>query len=354
MDPEVTFSPQKIELVKWKWRAYNLKLMFTDFIENRRARQLLPFGIVVIIFYLALSIFRQDLNSLRGTEVVTQLLTTTSHLGFSNYYNATTSLPAVSKVYVINLDRRKDRLRGITKQLDALHIPFTRFPAVDFGNGKQVWDAYKGLHNGTKINLELVQKKIDAHKNTINSDYSWAQAGCWQTHLQILFDIIDNENILPGPFVILEDDAEIEPRIVDILSKKSLNEDVPKDWDILALGYDAQWCFDDVETVEQVGYFFKRVTRKGSDGPFCLASSFLNTDGYVIRNAAVAKKLLAYSNMMAGQTADTYWHPLFRSRRVSFGYITLSLFPLPPTHPIPRMLANCKILQYMLTCILCT
>jgi glycosyl transferase, family 25 len=35
------------------------------------------------------------------------------------------------QVYVINLDRRPDRLAEISQRLDALGLTFTRVPAVD-------------------------------------------------------------------------------------------------------------------------------------------------------------------------------------------------------------------------------
>jgi len=274
---------------------------------------------VIILFSLSFLAFWEDVKNLGTVDKNLRTVETSTSIksvGFNTFDNST-SLPSISKVFVINLDRRKDRYEGIKKQLDTLKIAFTRFPAVDFGSqGERVWEAYKGLHKDTKINLDLVKKKVDRHKNSIDSDYSWAQAGCWQTHLQILFDIVDNSATLPGPYLILEDDAEIEPRILEILSEKSLSADVPQDWNILALGYDAQWCFDDVVTVKRYAFFFTRTIRKGSFGPFCLATSFLNTDGYVIRNAEVARKLIAYSNMQSPQTADTYWHPLFRSKRL--------------------------------------
>ena len=37
----------------------------------------------------------------------------------------------LAKIYVINLERRTDKLKGIKSQLDYLILPFTRFNAID-------------------------------------------------------------------------------------------------------------------------------------------------------------------------------------------------------------------------------
>ena len=60
-------------------------------------------------------------------------------------------------IYLINLDRRPDRLKSMKAQLDLLNLPFTRYPAID---GKKVKEAKIdkinhdfGLHPETIIKL---------------------------------------------------------------------------------------------------------------------------------------------------------------------------------------------------------
>ena len=60
-------------------------------------------------------------------------------------------------IYLINLDRRPNRLKSMKAQLDLLNLPFTRYPAID---GKKVKEAKIdkinhdfGLHPETIIKL---------------------------------------------------------------------------------------------------------------------------------------------------------------------------------------------------------
>ena len=60
-------------------------------------------------------------------------------------------------IYLINLDRRPERLKSMKAQLDLLNLPFTRYPAID---GKKVKEAKIdkinhdfGLHPETIIKL---------------------------------------------------------------------------------------------------------------------------------------------------------------------------------------------------------
>jgi GR25 family glycosyltransferase involved in LPS biosynthesis len=99
-------------------------------------------------------------------------------------------------VYVINLDRRSDRLEQITKQLDDLGIPFERFKAVDY--------------------LEI---------------NSTGTVACAMSHKAVLQDAVLNGY---HKILVLEDDAlfinNFKEEFNEIISK------VPDDWQMIHLG----------------------------------------------------------------------------------------------------------------------
>ena len=90
--------------------------------------------------------------------------------------------------YVINLDRRPDRLAEISAHLKELGLPFERIPALD----GQLWDG-----NGWK-------------KQGTAKEQVWrGAAGCYFSHLLALRTAIDR-NIFPC--IILEDDAVLSEK----------------------------------------------------------------------------------------------------------------------------------------------
>lgn len=97
------------------------------------------------------------------------------------------------QTYVINLDRRPDRLAEISDHLKELELPFVRIPATD----GTLWDG------------------IGWKKRGVSKENYWrGAAGCYFSHLRALRTAIDS-NIFPC--IILEDDA--------VLSEKPEPED---------------------------------------------------------------------------------------------------------------------------------
>jgi hypothetical protein len=87
------------------------------------------------------------------------------------------------KAYVINLDKRGDRLDRITAHLENLRIPMERIPAVD----GQLWDGEGWKRQGKK------------------GDRQWrGGAGCYFSHILALETALQR-NVFPC--IILEDDA---------------------------------------------------------------------------------------------------------------------------------------------------
>ncbi|WP_439156397.1 glycosyltransferase family 25 protein [Yoonia sp.] len=92
-------------------------------------------------------------------------------------------------VWLINLDRDKDRLAGMTAQLDAMGLPYTRFPAI----------------SGKDHAAELL-KRVDAaaYARHMGSPISDGHMGCYASHLAV-WKILEDSPFKVG--LILEDDV---------------------------------------------------------------------------------------------------------------------------------------------------
>ncbi len=112
------------------------------------------------------------------------------------------------KIYVINLDRRTDRLESITAEFERIGSTFTRISAID-GN------------------------TLDVEPDNKNGTLRWNKAAyaLALTTIQILEDAIANnyENIL-----IFEDDVKFNP-LIDLIGDEFLCS-MPKKYDLVFLG----------------------------------------------------------------------------------------------------------------------
>lgn len=110
------------------------------------------------------------------------------------------------KTYLINLDRRDDRLESVTKRCSDLGIEFERVSAID---GKK-----------TEINI-------------INPSYYWSPsaAALSLTFLKIL-EKCKEENI--ESVLLMEDDVEFHPEIHKLLN--IWMNDIPDNWEMLYFG----------------------------------------------------------------------------------------------------------------------
>ena len=93
---------------------------------------------------------------------------------------------------MINLDRRKDRLKSVKKQLDNHGIKFERFSAYD---GNHI-NKYK----------DSINKYLDINNNLNNG-----QIGCILSHIKIWKNVINDTEISGDKLIlILEDDVLID------------------------------------------------------------------------------------------------------------------------------------------------
>jgi GR25 family glycosyltransferase involved in LPS biosynthesis len=114
------------------------------------------------------------------------------------------------KVYVINLDHSKDRLKFISNQLIKEGISFERYPAINGG----LLDKYKLIKEGKLINERITKGAI----------------GCYLSHYNIWKKELNNgRNIL-----VLEDDVILRKNLLK--NFKEIYKQIPENWDIIYLG----------------------------------------------------------------------------------------------------------------------
>ena len=199
-------------------------------------------------------------------------------------------------IYLINLDRRPERLKNMQYQLDYLQLPFTRIPAID---GKHIEQNISmktnynfSLHPETKLRFEWIEEAINDKRK--NNENTYGNVGCWQSHLQTYFLIRDKAEKTnnDGLVLILEDDIVIEKRfLADV--KKYLKL-LPSDWDIFFLGSISGKCME-------------IITKK-----LCRGYDMWRASSYIINGSKTAKKLISMSNTMHIQISDHMWRDHFK------------------------------------------
>lgn len=233
-----------------------------------------------------------------------------------------TTIPAISKTWVINLPGRNERMEFMDKQLAGLKIPYQRFEAFDFGNGsdENTISAMQRLHKETKMNLQMVKAELERPVELVYRQ-SWGSVGCWQSHLQIALDIVYGDGSpYPGPFLILEDDVRVSSSLIKYLSYDYLYKTLPSDWEMLYLDFIGLTCHNATTSRYPI------VENK----EFCKIAFTYATGGYVIRNKEVARKLLDAGNTPQLQIADKYTNPLFRNETIqAYAILEKVVYQLP-------------------------
>lgn len=114
------------------------------------------------------------------------------------------------KVYLLNLNRRKDRLKTSTKKLEYCEIEFERFAAIDGQVLQNVWETF----NSKPHNLQ-------------NPNY----LACAISHLSIYKDALDNGY---SKILIIEDDCSIRK---NANAEFSAIVDTLPEWELLYFGF---------------------------------------------------------------------------------------------------------------------
>ena len=131
-----------------------------------------------------------------------------------NFNQSVDFLPGISDCFVINLDRRKDRLEKLLASHPELEGRIERQPAFD---GKSL-----------VLTPELAQLFRP-------NDFFWKKAvmGCALSHLSLWWKLVNDHPDIKN-YLILEDDVKFNPGWEDTISKSMAH--IPEDYDVLYLG----------------------------------------------------------------------------------------------------------------------
>jgi glycosyl transferase family 25 len=185
----------------------------------------------------------------------------------------------IMKTYLINLDRRNDRLQKFVDKYSFIFNNYERFNAIDgsifdFENYKQLFDT-----TNYKINVKNPYK---------NHEYNKGVLGCALSHYKIWEKIINNMFDIN---LVLEDDIELSDNFIAKLNNLMdyLVED--EKWDIVFLGFTDYKNTNDKKINDKLIRFSGDMRRNGG-----------GTFGYLITKNG-AKKLIKYAKQYNIQQA---------------------------------------------------
>lgn len=203
-----------------------------------------------------------------------------SYFIFRNGYHVTNQQAGqiVDEVYLINLDRRKDRLVKFMQSYnnsDMKTCSINKFSAID----------------GSKIDIDTVPMTELAllemkQLETTGFRYKHYQLtkgaiGCYLSHVKIWENMLVNQNTSA---LIFEDDARLPPNFLKLT--KAYMKLIPEDWDIILLGKVCNDC-------EDHGAYYK-------------VNRFILLHTYVINARAVQKIIQTGTLFPIGQQLDAY------------------------------------------------
>ena len=167
--------------------------------------------------------------------------------------------------YLINLDKRKERLENFKIQYETSDIgelkPFKRVAAVDGSAVELMGIVTPEVEEGIKY-----VEKTGLRSST---QLSRGMIGCYKSHYKVWDEIYSSGK----PYgLVFEDDAEMDQ---DLYKKTAHRLDFPEHWDIILLGH-----------VRLIDY------EKGPRPGLLLVREFWGTHGYLISRRGVANMML--------------------------------------------------------------
>jgi GR25 family glycosyltransferase involved in LPS biosynthesis len=202
--------------------------------------------------------------------------------------------------YLINLDKRKERLENFTTQWNTSDLgqksKFKRVQAVDGSTIELMGTVAPEIEDG----INRIEKY---GVRTSHPQMTRGMIGCYKSHYKVFQEIYTSGK----PYgLVFEDDAEMDPQIYH---KATQRLDFPNDWDVILLGH-----------VRLMDY------EKGPKPGLLRVRDFWGLHGYLISRRGVSKMLL-YKDMPINLQID-----IFMSKLATDG--KLDVYALDP--PIVR------------------
>ena len=211
---------------------------------------------------------------------------------------------ALDAVYVINLDRSRDRLIKISSELNDADLEFIRFPAVD---GKIFEGKYERFPNRRNWVQDILPEKnysymFDPKINPYG--LSIGELGNYFSHFEILKKVADAHDTVS---LVLEDDAHLEDDFMIKLA--SLLAHAPPGWDIIYLN-----CFAKLS----IGCRPEKLTITGDRRFTKLNRPCTAGNGAYLINEKGARKLLQDIIPATNRTDERIGHEYFSQIKMNF------------------------------------
>lgn len=192
--------------------------------------------------------------------------------------------------YLINLDRRKERLENFTAQYEISDLgprkPFKRVDAVDGSTLELMGIVTPEIEDGIK-RIERTGLR------TSHPQMTRGMIGCYKSHYKVWDEIYQSGK----PYgLVFEDDAEMDQ---DIYEKAAARLDFPDDWDVILLGH-----------VSLMDY------EKGPNPGLLRVKDFWGLHGYLISRRGVAKMML-YKDMPISLQIDIFMSKLAQEDKLT-------------------------------------
>ena len=190
--------------------------------------------ITIIIIIILVLCFIYLLTKMNRAEYMMQIYDDTGdYLNNIQFDNKISLNDIVDKIYVINLNRRPDRMERMKKILKEYNIVYERFPAID----------------GNDINVMAEWYNIKNTKNTKNTIISTVNAyGCLLSHLEII-KLAKKNNY--KRVLIFEDDLRFHKNFDNEIKKIRY---LPDNWKILYLG--ASQITIDINNIPKNNFYY--------------------------------------------------------------------------------------------------
>ena len=191
---------------------------------------------------------------------------------------ATPAITPMFDLYVINLDRAKQRMTDFMKRLqstDLGHVSPIRFSAVD-GRKLRIEDHVTPAALAEVLTAEKVGYRQRHYELTRGA------VGCHLSHFGVWERLLRSDK---GLAMVCEDDAVVD----DDVHEQTLTaiHAMPEEWDMLLLGY---WCVT--------------CAQEGGEPGWVRMKRFFGLHCYVIKATAI-EKIVAYAGTKIGQQIDS-------------------------------------------------
>ena len=211
---------------------------------------------------------------------------------------------SLDQVFLVNLDRSKDRLAKMQSEMEKAQLTFTRFSAVD-------GSIFKGIYEKLPQEEDWIQELLPEKGYTylFNSavnryGLSIGELGNYFSHYEILNMVSEGNH---NASLVLEDDARLEKDFKTKLN--SLLAHAPAEWDIIYLNCFAELkigCRPDKLALTWDKRFSKLNKR-------CTAGN-----GAYLINARGAKKLLTDALPASNRTDERIGDDFFSQKKMKF------------------------------------